>query len=65
MTIDERLQSLAMHREVLTRVHEDFEKRMTEYASDVKDAITRLTNIAEAHSETLDNHEKRIGDLEG
>jgi hypothetical protein len=27
MTIDERLEAIAMHLEVLTRVHEDFEKR--------------------------------------
>ena len=49
MTIDERLEALAMHLEVLTRVHEDFEKKMTGYAADVKDAIRRLANIAQAH----------------
>jgi hypothetical protein len=27
LTIDERLEAIAMHLEVLTRVHEDFEKR--------------------------------------
>jgi hypothetical protein len=58
MTIDERIEALTMHLEVLTHVHEDFEKQMTGYASDVKDAIGRLSNIAEAH-------EKRIHDLEG
>jgi hypothetical protein len=64
MTIDERLEALAMHLEVLTRVHEDFEKKMTGYAADVKDAIQRLANIAEAHDGTLDDHETRIKDLE-
>ena len=64
MTIDERLEALAIHVEVLARVHEDFEKRMTAYASDVKDAITRLANIAEAHSQQLDEHESRIDNLE-
>jgi hypothetical protein len=49
MTIDERLQVLAMHLEALTRVYEDFEKRMMDCARDVKDAITRLTNVATAH----------------
>ena len=53
-----------MHLEVLTHMHEDFEKQMTRYSADVKDAIERLTNIAESHSETLDDHEKRINDLE-
>jgi hypothetical protein len=96
MNIDERLEALAMHLEVLThmhedfekrtdgrietllrlhensdkkfagllRVHEDFEKKMTSYAADVKDAIRRLANIAEAHDGTLDDHEARSKDLE-
>ena len=64
MTTDERIQALAMHLEVLTGMHESFEKRMTDYAADVKDAITRLTNIAEAHDSALDDHEKRIERLE-
>jgi len=100
MTIDERLEALAMHLELLSRVHQDFEKRtderfeallrvheefekktagrleallrvhedfakkMTSYAADVKDAIKRLANIAEAHDGTLDDHETRIKDLE-
>jgi hypothetical protein len=57
LTIDERLEAIAMHLEVLTRVHEDFEKKsdkrheefvrqMTSYSADVKDAIARLANIA-------------------
>lgn len=37
---------------------------MTGYAADVKDAIKRLANIAEAHDGTLDDHETRIKDLE-
>jgi hypothetical protein len=48
----------------LLRVHEDFEKKMTSYAADVKDAIRRLANIAAAHDSTLDDHENRIKDLE-
>ncbi len=53
-----------MHLEILSGMHRDFEKRMTEYAAGVKDAITRLTNIAAAHDETLEDHEKRIDKLE-
>ena len=45
MTIDERLEALTMHVEVLTHMHQDFEKKMTEYSNDVKNAISRLTNI--------------------
>jgi hypothetical protein len=65
MTIDERIEALAMHLEVLTGVHEDFEKKMTAIAVDMNDAIKRLTNIAEAHSISLDDHEDRIKKLEG
>ena len=75
MTIDERLEAIAMHLEVLTRMHEDYEKKadkrheefvrqMTSYSADVKDAIARLANIAGAHDERLDDHERRIGGLE-
>jgi predicted house-cleaning noncanonical NTP pyrophosphatase (MazG superfamily) len=70
LTIDERLEALAIHLEVLTRVHEDFERKtdkrheelvefvrqMKSYAADVKDAIARLANIAAAHDEKLDDH---------
>jgi len=48
----------------MLRAHEDFEKKMTSYAADVKDAIKRLANIAEAHDGTLDHRETRIKDLE-
>jgi hypothetical protein len=64
MTIDERLETLAMHLEVVTHMHEDSEKRMTQYSADVKDAIKRLANIAAAHDEALEDHEKRIERLE-
>jgi hypothetical protein len=59
MSIDERLEALTMHLEVVTHLHEDFEKRMTEYAAEVKDAINRLANIAAAHEERIDNLEDR------
>ena len=79
MSLDERLEVLAMHLEALTRVHEDFEKKMdgfqqqtakfqqqmTTYAADVKDSITRLTRIMEIHDIRLDDHEDRIDKLEG
>ena len=64
MTIDERIEALATHLEVLTGMHADFEKRMTDYAGDVKDAIARLSTIAAANTDTLDDHEQRIEKLE-
>jgi hypothetical protein len=71
VTIDERLEAIAMHLEVLTQVHGDYDKRheefvrqMTAYSADVKDSIRRLANIAGAHDERLDDHEHRIGGLE-
>jgi len=63
MTIDERIQALAMHLEVLTGMHQDFEKRMTQHSADVKEAIGRLANIAAAHNAVIDGHEKRIENL--
>ena len=66
MTIDERLEALTMHLEVVTHLHEDLEKRhdefkkqMTEYAADVKDAIHRLANIAASHEERIERLEDR------
>jgi hypothetical protein len=65
MTTDERIQALTMNLEVLTSVHQDFEKRMVQYAADVKDAITRLTNIAASHDADIDDHDMRLEKLEG
>jgi hypothetical protein len=65
MTTDERIEALTMHLEVVTHMHEAFERKMTEYAADVKDAIGRLTNIVEAHDQQIDAHEERIERLEG
>jgi hypothetical protein len=59
MTIDERLEALTIHVEVLTHMHEDFEKKMTEYAGEVKDAINRLANIAAAHEERIERLEDK------
>lgn len=78
MTIDEPIQAIGTHLELvshmhqdleskhesLAKTHEDFERKMTGYSADVKDAIARLANIAAARDETLDNHERRIEDLE-
>ena len=57
MTIDERLEALTMHLEVVTSMHQDFEKKMTEYAAEVKDAIGRLANIAAFHEERIERLE--------
>jgi chaperonin cofactor prefoldin len=64
MTLDERIEALTTHLEVLAGMHEDFEKRMTGYSQDVKDAIHRLANVAGARDERLDDHEQRIERLE-
>jgi hypothetical protein len=57
MTIDERLEALTKHLGVVTHMHEAFEKKMTEYAAEVKDAINRLANIAAAHEERIERLE--------
>jgi prefoldin subunit 5 len=64
MTIDERIQALTMNLELLSQLHADFQKSWTAIASDMSEAIKRLTNIAESHSASLEDHESRIEDLE-
>jgi hypothetical protein len=49
MTIDERLEALATHLEVLTHVHEDFEKKMDRRF----EAVVRLHEDLEKKTETL------------
>jgi len=86
LTIDERLQAITMHLELLSQMHEDerkhneelrknhadfvsrmedfvsrmeaFTNQVTTFAADVRDAVVRLTNIAEAHERRLDDLEK-------
>ena len=60
-----------MHLELLSHMHEDlrkehqeFVRRMTAYSASVEEVIRRLGVIAEAHSIQLDDHERRIRDLE-
>jgi AraC-like DNA-binding protein len=64
MTPDERIEALTMHLEVVTHLHEDFEKKMTEYAADVnksikelKDVMTRMANIVISHDERIERLE--------
>jgi hypothetical protein len=61
MTIDERLEALTQTVELIAAMHRDNEARMAE----MRDAITRLANIAEIHQEHLDNHDERLDRLEG
>jgi len=60
----EHAQRVAEHEKQLAELR-SFARQMTAYAADVKDSIKRLTNIAEAHSILLDDHDKRLEDLEG
>jgi ABC-type transporter Mla subunit MlaD len=39
-------------------------EKLTAFAADVKDALRRLANIAGAHQDRLDDHERRLDDLE-
>jgi hypothetical protein len=57
VTIDKRLEALTMHLEVVTHMPQDFEKKMTEYAAEVKDAISRLANIAASHEKRTERLE--------
>ena len=59
MTLDERLNALTQTGELLSSMHRDNEKRMGQ----MMDAISRLANVAVAHEERLDEHERRLDDL--
>jgi hypothetical protein len=72
LTIDERIEAIGTHLELLSHMHQDLEKKhqdfaakLTAYSADVKDAIARLANIAAAHEETLEDHENRLDKLGG
>jgi hypothetical protein len=78
MTINERIEALAMHLEVLTGVHEDSENTVAANRAEVRGAVTdirgavpdirdvtrRMGNIAAAHGIMLDDPERRIQKLE-
>jgi hypothetical protein len=55
MTIDERLEAIAMHLEVLTRVHEDFEKRTDRRIETLlrmhEDSETKFAGMLRAHED--------------
>ncbi|HUI78538.1 MAG TPA: hypothetical protein VLY24_11485 [Bryobacteraceae bacterium] len=59
MTLDERLNALTQTGELLSSMDRDNEKRMGQ----MMDAISRLANVAVAHEERLDEHERRLDDL--
>lgn len=64
MTIDERLEALTHSVELLASMHKDNEKQVTGAIIDIRDAVMRLSVIAEAHQDTLDDHDERVGALE-
>lgn len=62
MTIEERLQRLIERHEALTQTVEILAEKQRETdrrLAQVLEAITRLTNIAEAHERGLDNLENQ------
>ena len=79
MTIDERLEALTQSVELLSRMHQDNEKRATEAVQAnekavqanerrfamLMDTMNRLGRILEIHDETIDEHTDRIDRLEG
>lgn len=78
MTIDERLEALAVRHEALAqsvemllasqREHRDewekYRKETEILHRDMMQALARLLNVSQVHNERLNEHEKRIGRLE-
>ena len=57
MTIDERIEALTMHLEVLTHMHQDFEKKTSENMDRLTTTMERLANIVIAHEERIERLE--------
>ena len=67
MNIDERLEALAQSVQLLASMQKDSEKRMAKlesYMAIMKQSITRLSNVTAVHTIQVDDHEKRIAELE-
>jgi hypothetical protein len=64
MTIDERLEALTMHLEVVTHLHQDFEKKMTEFSADVTKSIAELKDVTTRIASIVISHDERIERLE-
>jgi len=58
MTTDERIEALTQSVELLALMHQDIEKKWDERLGKMLDIVERLDTIVE-------NHEKRLGGLEG
>ena len=59
MSIDERLKALTKSMDSLAELQRDSDARYEQRFNQVMDAITRLTNIVEAHERRLDELENR------
>ena len=57
MTIDERLETLTQSVDLLAEMQRDIDARYDQRFNQIMDAITRLTNIVEAHERRLDELE--------
>jgi prefoldin subunit 5 len=57
MSIDERLETLTQSVDLLAEMQRDMDARYDQRCNQIMDAITRLTNIIEAHERRLDELE--------
>ena len=57
MSIDERVDTLAQSVDLLAEMQREIDARYEQRFNQVMDAITRLTNIVEAHERRLDELE--------
>ena len=71
MTIDERIEALTQSVEQLAGMRQDLEKKwdgrmlkMAEILESLNDTTKRMGRLIEIHEGRLDDHERRIDDLE-
>jgi len=71
MTIDERIEALTHSVELLASFHRDMEQRTEEHMAGIRahtavltDTMNRLANIVIHHDEQIEDHDRRLKDLE-
>ena len=64
MTLDERIEALTQSVELLASMHQDLEKKWDGRMGKMVEILERVNRLIEIHEQRLNNHDKRLDDLE-
>ena len=64
MTLDERIEALTQSVELLASMHQDLEKKWDGRMGKMVEILERVSRLIEIHEQRLNNHDKRLDDLE-